>query len=129
MVEQEVFWQREQGLQILSELFVHGLDKNKPSEQLDPQGEQMSRSLRTHRLVRPGSFRTLALKANSSLPHDLAMQRPGLHNSKGGSKLGLGEAPENQQSSTRSTSLIPHTEKSEEAIAENPEPFGICDEL
>ena len=82
-----------------------------------------SRDLSKHKLVRSGSFRMLALKANLPSP-----QRPDYRD------LGYTTIMEdrnpvdeivNLQSSSTSSSLIPHLIKSYEAITKNPEPFGI----
>jgi hypothetical protein len=82
--QQELFWQREQAVHTLSAFSVQGLDKKKPSEQFDPHGEQIFKSFLTHKLVKSGSFRMLALKTNSPSPQERGLHSPGLHNSKGG---------------------------------------------
>jgi len=115
-------------VQTLSAFLVHELDKKNPLEQFDPQGEQILKSSLTQRLVKASSLSILALKANSSTPQELALQSPGLESSKGGSKSGF-KAFTIQQSRRRSSSLIPHVVKSEEAIAMKPFPRGITEEF
>ncbi|KAI3738494.1 hypothetical protein L2E82_28528 [Cichorium intybus] len=59
---------------------IHELEGKKVFEQLNPHGERMLRSFRTHKLIKSSSWRRLVLKVNFPRSQDPVVYEPGLHN-------------------------------------------------